>query len=101
MSDGFCLGVDSTTSHFDYDAELVHGIADAEGIVDGLPPRSPVEEFICGLAVDQDRATVVQIKSDSSDGGLPLSCAVVIGLVCVSLYQVGFVLRPLYASVIE
>ena len=96
MSYGFSLGVDSASGHFDDHSELIHGVTDSESVVYCLLPGGPIKKFVHRFTIDQDRATIIQVKAHSCYSSLTLARTVIICLSCGSLYQVEFVLRPLH-----
>ena len=87
MPNCLSLAADSTSLHLGNYAEPAAGIGNLERLANDNLPRPPVEVFLHGLAVDQNRAAVIQIKPYFGYGAFSLPGAVVIFLLSLGLYQ--------------
>jgi len=92
MTDSFSLRINAAANDSYDNSEPVNGVADTERLVDFLLPRSPVEVLVHGFAIDQNRATFIQVKTHLGNGSLPFTRSVEIFLLSwsLSLYQVSY-----------
>ena len=90
MADSFSLRINSAANDSDDNSESVYGVADTERLVDFPLPRRPVEVLVHGFAIDQNKATLIQVKTYLGDGSLSLTRSVKIFLLSWSLSQVSY-----------